>query len=44
MYRSDGTTEIDVGDSPADYLEGNSRHNPLVVKTYDDGYLEGNYF
>ncbi len=32
LYKSDGTTEIDVGDSPANYLEGNSRNNPLTVK------------
>jgi hypothetical protein len=25
--------EIDVGDSPADYVTGNSRNNPLIVKT-----------
>jgi hypothetical protein len=25
-------TEIDVGDSPADYVKGNSRKNPLIVK------------
>jgi hypothetical protein len=25
--------EIDVGDSPADYVTGNSRRNPLIVKT-----------
>ena len=25
--------EIDVGDSPADYVTGNSRKNPLIVKT-----------
>jgi len=26
--------EIDVGDSPADYVTGNSRKNPLVVKVF----------
>jgi hypothetical protein len=31
-YRPDGV-EIDVGDSPSSYLEGNSRAFPLVVKT-----------
>ena len=34
LYKSDGTTEIDVGDSPADYLEANSGHNPLIVKAF----------
>ena len=34
LYKSDGTTEIDVGDSPADHSDGNSRHNPLVVKAF----------
>jgi hypothetical protein len=33
LYKSDGTTEIDVGDSPSLLLEGNSRGNPLIVKT-----------
>jgi hypothetical protein len=33
LYQPDGTTEIDVGDSPSDYSTGNSRRNPLVVKT-----------
>ena len=33
LYHSDGTTEIDVGDSPSLLLEGNSRGNPLIVKT-----------
>jgi hypothetical protein len=32
IYKSDGVTEIDVDDSPAAYLNGNSRSNPLVVK------------
>ena len=35
IYKADGVTEIDVGDSPADYLAENSRRNPLVVKTGD---------
>jgi hypothetical protein len=34
LYKSDGTTEIDVGDSPSDCLNGNSRNNPLIVKTH----------
>jgi hypothetical protein len=33
LYQSDGTTEIKVGASPADYLEGNTDENPLIVKT-----------
>jgi hypothetical protein len=33
LYNSDGTTEIDVGASPADYMEGNSRRNPLIVRS-----------
>jgi hypothetical protein len=33
LYQPDGTTDIDVGDSPADYLDGNSRATPLIVKT-----------
>ena len=34
LYRSDGITEIRVGDSPADYLEGNTDGNPLIVKAF----------
>ena len=33
LFQSDGTTEIDVGDSPADYLDGNSRQNPLLIRS-----------
>ena len=33
LYKSDEMTEIDDGDSPADYLQGNSSRNPLIVKT-----------
>jgi hypothetical protein len=33
LYQPDGTTEIDVGDSPSLLVAGNSRTNPLVVKT-----------
>jgi hypothetical protein len=33
LYQPDGISEIDVGDSPADYREGNSRRKPLIVKT-----------
>ena len=33
LFKSDGTTEIDVGASPAEYLEGNSDGNPLIVKS-----------
>jgi len=33
LYQPDGKTEIKVGDSPADYLEGNTDGNPLTVKT-----------
>ncbi|KAJ1500432.1 hypothetical protein HMI54_010830, partial [Coelomomyces lativittatus] len=33
LYQPDGKTEIDIGDSPTDYLDGNSRRNPLIVKT-----------
>ena len=32
LYQPDGSTEIDVGESPADYLQGNSRKSPLIVK------------
>jgi hypothetical protein len=32
LYKSDGTTEIDVEDSPAHFLKENSRRNPLVVR------------
>ncbi len=35
LYQPDGTTEIDVGDSPADYLKGNTRINPLIVRTVE---------
>ena len=35
LYQPDGTTGIDVGDSPYEYLDGNSRKNPLIVKTKD---------
>ena len=31
LYQPDGITEIDVGASPADYLEGNTDENPLIV-------------
>ena len=31
LYKSDGSTEIKVGASPAEYLEGNSDGNPLIV-------------
>ena len=31
LFHSDGTTGIDVGDSPADCLNGNSPNNPLIV-------------
>ena len=31
LYQSDGTTEIDIGDSPSDYLDGNTRHKPLYL-------------
>ena len=31
IFQSDGSTEIDVGASPADYLDGNSRQNPLFI-------------
>ena len=33
LYQPDGTTEIKVGDSPADFLQGNSSGNPLTAKT-----------
>ena len=33
LYQSDGTTEIDVEVSPADYLGGNSKENPLIVRS-----------
>ena len=33
LYNSDGTTEIKVGASPGDYLEGNSDENPLIVRS-----------
>ena len=32
LYQSDGTTEIDVGDSPSLFVDGNSRNNPLIVR------------
>ena len=32
LYQPDGTTEIDVGDSPALFAAENSRNTPLVVK------------
>jgi hypothetical protein len=35
IYEPDGVTRIDVGDNPADYLVGNLRNNPLVVKIGD---------
>jgi hypothetical protein len=31
LYKSDATSEIKVGASPADYLEGNTDENPLIV-------------
>jgi hypothetical protein len=34
LYHPDGTTEIKVGDSPSDYLEGNTDGNPLIVKVF----------
>jgi hypothetical protein len=33
LFRPDGATDINVGDSPADSLDGNSSTNSLVVKT-----------
>ena len=33
LFHSDGTTEIDVGDSPSLFVTGNSRATPLIVKT-----------
>ncbi len=33
LYKSDGTTEIDVGDSPSVLVEGNSDGNPLIVRS-----------
>ena len=33
LYQPDGTTEIDVGDSLALHMDGNSSKNPLVVRT-----------
>jgi len=33
LYKPDGTTKIDVGDSPADYLKENARGNPLIVRS-----------
>jgi serine/threonine protein kinase len=33
LYKPDGTTEIDVEESPSVYLNENSRRNALVVKT-----------
>ena len=33
LYKSDGTTEIDGGDSPTDYWNGNSSEYPLIVKS-----------
>ena len=33
LYNADENTEIDVGDSPADLVAGNSRKNALIVKT-----------
>jgi hypothetical protein len=33
LYKSDGTTEIDVEVSPSLLVEGNSRRNALIVKT-----------
>jgi hypothetical protein len=32
LYHPNGTTEIDVGAFPAEYLDGNSRTSPLVVR------------
>jgi hypothetical protein len=32
LYLPDGVTEIDVGDNPGDYMVGNSKETPLVVK------------
>jgi hypothetical protein len=32
IYLPDGVTEIDVGDNTVDYLVGNSKETPLVVK------------
>jgi len=32
LYKPDGTTKIDVGDSPAKYLKENARGNPLIVR------------
>jgi hypothetical protein len=40
LFQSDKTTPIDVGGSPADYLVGNSRNFPLVVKTIDNNALK----
>jgi hypothetical protein len=36
LYKSDGITEIRVGDSPAQYLLGNNAVNPLIVKATAD--------
>ena len=38
LYRPDGS-EIDVGDSPSLLIDGNSRNNPLIVKTTAQGTL-----
>ena len=36
LYKSDGTTEIDVEDSPSLKVDGNSSKNPLIVKVIVD--------
>ncbi len=33
LYKSDGKTEIDVGDSPSLLVDGNTRRNPLIVRS-----------
>ncbi|KAJ1513379.1 hypothetical protein HMI54_003033 [Coelomomyces lativittatus] len=33
LFKYDGTTEIDVGDSPTSLITGNSRTHPLLIKT-----------
>jgi hypothetical protein len=41
LYQPDGVTQIDVGDSLTDYLDGNSRQNPLIVRStlFENGIL-----
>jgi len=33
LYQPDGKTEIDIGDSPSLLVKGNSRRNPLIVRS-----------